>query len=211
MLFQAAKDLKALIPLIFRQYLANVGLDRALPVPSSTKRNPGSGKTLAALAFEALELSLSLLSTKFGLDVAAEIADAVLEEMRNALPQSEEIARGESPGEGASQSDANVKISKCIQHLQQEFDKLEGQAEYDQARQILCALYPFMNMLPNDILVDHLVIVHFHDVLLGIPVTPPSAALDTRKMQSIARYLSFDPGRHENPGVYVPSVHTQRE
>lgn len=153
---QIFKDLKRLVPLLFRQYCANSASDRHLSVSSSSKKSSAHGKSLAVLAFDALESSLVLASSKFGIEEFAEVSEALLHEM-----DSSAIAAGQdsllSQGRSASQSDANIKISRCIQLLQKEFDTYEGQADYDQAKQILCILNPFYSILHNDYLAEHLV------------------------------------------------------
>jgi hypothetical protein len=158
-------DLKSLIPFVFRQYLVNSGSDRCCPAPPSTKKNLASGKSLAGLAFEALELGLALLSAKFNSDVVAEVAGVFLQELGDSGSGTKDDDLAPSQDGSASQTEASLNISKCIKRMQQEFDKFEAQGEYEQARQILCILNPFMNILPNDILADHLV-MHDADYIL---------------------------------------------
>jgi hypothetical protein len=154
---QVFKDLKMLVPLLFRQYCANSASDRHFSVSSASKKSSAHGKSLAVLAFDALESSLVLASSKFGIEEFAEVAAALLDEM-----DSSSAAAGQdsvlSQGHSVSQSDSNIKISRCIQLLQKEFDTYEGQADYDQAKQILCILNPFYSILHNDYLAQHLVI-----------------------------------------------------
>ncbi len=152
---QAIKDLKTLVPLLFRQYCANSASDRHFSVSSGSKKS-AHGKSLAMLAFDALESSLVLASAKFGIEEFAEIASALLLEMNSSA-----VDAGQdsvlSQGHSASQNDFHIKINQCIQLLQKEFDTYEGQADYDQAKQILCILNPFYSILHIDYLAQHLV------------------------------------------------------
>ena len=160
------QDAKLLIPLLFRQYVANAGSDRTFSMPSSSKKNSFSGKSLASLAFEALEAGLGLACSKFSLEEIAEIANEMLDEMGR-IASDEGSAVAFSQGHSQSQNDANTKISLCVLRLQKEFDKYEAQADYDQAKQIICLISPYIGVLHNEMLTQHLV-TSFLDFLLWL-------------------------------------------